>query len=215
MDAISRRETLGALAGLVLWPEGALVRQAQSGAGAPDFWTVPRLVWLRRWQTGEELREVYWQDGHLLPRAYGRICHLLRDVTLERALAAHDPRVRRAQQQGQLGPVPQLIAPVSPRLLDGLYAVGAWLAHFDMTQPITVLSGYRHVFHNDSMLEASAKNSLHTQARAVDVTLVGPSPQQLALFGRWLGLGGIGLYAQQGYVHLDDGARRDWSAASR
>lgn len=215
MDAISRRETLGALAGMVLWPESALAQQGHAGAGAPDFWTVPRQVWLRRRQTGEELHEVYWQDGHLLPRAYERICRLMRDVTLERALAARDPRVRRAQQQGQLDLMPQLIAPVSPGLLDGLYAVGAWLAHFGMTQPITVLSGYRHAFHNDSMLEAAARNSLHTQARAVDVTLVGLSSRQLALFGRWLELGGIGLYAQQGFVHLDDGARRDWSAASR
>ncbi len=45
-----------------------------------DYWSQPRMLWLKRKETGEEVRTVYWADGRLVVDAYVQCCTLLRDV---------------------------------------------------------------------------------------------------------------------------------------
>lgn len=180
-------------------------------AQVPDFWREPRQVWLRRERTGEELNITYWRDGRLQPQAYADICHLLRDVGFEHAIVGKDPRVVLAVQQGRLPARVQTHAAISPRVLDALYAVGGWLRYFGQEQAVSILSAYRHPFYNHVMVEGAARDSLHTQARAVDLRIEGVPVARMAEFGRWLGVGGVGFYPSKGFIHMDDGAHRHWS----
>lgn len=48
-----------------------------------DFWTRDRTLWLRRQNTGEQFRVVYWSGGQVDPANYIRACYLLRDSTTQ------------------------------------------------------------------------------------------------------------------------------------
>ncbi len=84
-----------------------------------DYWSRPRALWLRRKETGEEVRTVYWADGKLVVDAYVQCCTLLRDV--------------------RAGAVVQM----NPTLLDILCGVYGWFAQAGIERPIVVTSGYR------------------------------------------------------------------------
>jgi uncharacterized protein YcbK (DUF882 family) len=77
-----------------------------------------------------------------------------------------------------------------------------------LSNEITILSGYRTPETNVAV--HGAGDSQHLRAGAVDVLL---APERLAAFGEaalGLGRGGVGIYAQRGFVHLDSGPVRRW-----
>lgn len=214
-SGVSRREVLCGAAAAVLG--GAMTPlRAQEMIAGPDgmspqeFWVAPRSVWLRRPGGGDDLRATYWADGRLVMTEYQRICVYMRDVGFERAILRGDPRVLRAVRSGLLPTEIPVAVPMSPRLLDGLYAIGGWLDHFGMARPLYLTSAYRHPFYNSTMVEGAVRNSYHTKGRASDIVIHGVAPQQLSQFGEWLGVGGVGLYVAKGFTHLDDGAQRFW-----
>lgn len=178
---------------------------AASGAGAaPDFWSVPRSVWLRRSATGEQVRCTYWADGQVRAREYEQVCWLLRDVRMTSAL---EDRARSGQRtpQGWYG-----YAAIDVNLLDVLYALSAWLDLFGKSAPLQILSGFRHPVTN-SATEGAARSSEHTRGAAADIHVAGVSVEALGRFGQWLGAGGVGFYPSRGFLHLDSGRVRSWS----
>ena len=155
---------------------------------ASDFWSQPRRLWLQR-QTPrgtEVFSGVYFADGRLQVPEYMRLCHLLRDV--------------RAQQY----------APISPVLLDVLCGLQGVLAARGLpVQPLMTTSAYRSPESN-AAIEGAARDSLHTQGRAWDGHTPAASTAVLAEMAQYLRGGGVGVYIERGFCHLDDGRLRSW-----
>ncbi len=171
--------------------------------GGSRFWEVPREIWIRRAATGEEARITYFAQGQLLEDGYQQACRLLRDVSLERRVAA---MVRR----GQRPPAGWYTAAwISPVLLDVLYALSGWLRFHRVDQPLVLTSAFRHAATN-AMTEGAAKDSHHLRGGAADVVVPGIAPESIAKFGAWLRGGGVGFYPAKGFVHVDDGRLRSW-----
>ena len=181
-------------------PGAGLASQAPSVA---DFWSAPRQIWLSRRATGQSIKAVWWANGQVQPQAYRDLSFFLGDPLMA-------ARIRQILQRGQ--PLPAHWHPavwISPVVLDTLYALGAWLTYFGMARPIEVTSGFRHPLTN-AAIEGAARDSLHQIGAAVDVVVPGVSAQKVAQFGAWMRGGGVGVYPQRGFTHLDAGRVRSW-----
>lgn len=142
--------------------------------------------------SGERLTLEYMRDGEWQPDAYNRICWLLRDVQ------AHE------------------YVQMDTRVLAILDWTQRYLRQFGYTEPLHILSGYRTRRTNKNT-EGSAKNSMHLVGKAVDVRIPGLSAEYLGRLYRWLAQGGVGVYDNKKFVHVDTGPlvspsghRRNW-----
>lgn len=144
-----------------------------------------RYLWLYRPATGEQFAEPWLIDGQWVPGAYEKISILLRDVRAEIAVK------------------------FDYRLFAVLDWCGTLLRSAGYRTPLYILSGYRTPWTN-AMTEGAAKNSLHQQGRAVDVAVPRLSSFDLAKIFANLLRGGIGLYPNKNFVHIDTGAPRVW-----
>ncbi len=93
---------------------------------------------------------------------------------------------------------------IEPELINKLQALRDALS-----KPITVTSGYRCPTHNKNV--GGASQSRHMQGQAADIVVPGVSPAQVARAAERVGFGGIGIYAKQGFTHVDIGPRRRWN----
>lgn len=76
-----------------------------------------------------------------------------------------------------------------------------------------VTSGYRHRSYNASIGGASQSQHIYDDGPdsvAADVSFARGNPAEWARFARGLGKGGVGQYDRSGFVHVDNGPRRDW-----
>jgi uncharacterized protein YcbK (DUF882 family) len=134
----------------------------------------------------DQVRRTYWTpDAGYHGEAYKEICWLLRDVQANRSFA------------------------MSPRLLDVLCGLQNWLAFNGHRQPIHVNSGYRS-FSTNYRTEGSALNSRHLSGQAADITVPGVPLARLAGMASLFGEGGVGMYLNKGFVHVDTGNERIW-----
>lgn len=77
----------------------------------------------------------------------------------------------------------------------------------------TVTSGYRHRKYNEAIGgEAQSQHiyDLTPGSVAADVKFARGTPAQWATSARKLDVGGVGEYRRAGFVHVDNGPRRDW-----
>ncbi|MDB5374760.1 MAG: Twin-arginine translocation pathway signal [Belnapia sp.] len=96
-----------------------------------------------------------------------------------------------------------------PTVLDILWETGQ---RARMRGEFLVVSGFRTPATNAAV--CGAGNSQHLRAGAIDVCV---AATQLATFGSAalaLRRGGVGLYASQGFVHLDSGPVRQWGGGT-
>lgn len=177
--AAGRREViragLGGLAALALTPAKVLAQQ--SG---------PRLLRIRRVQTGESFEGAYWRDGRYDRDALRRLDVVFRDPALDET------------------------TPMDPRLFDVLNVVAAQL---DTDEAYEVISGYRAPETNAARARQSrrvSRVSLHISGMAADVRLPGRQSLAIARLAADLQTGGVGLYRRDGFVHLDCGPARRW-----
>jgi uncharacterized protein YcbK (DUF882 family) len=68
-------------------------------------------------------------------------------------------------------------------------------------KPVKVLSAYRTPEYNAKI--GGAKNSTHKKGMAADITIRGVSLKKIADFAEDLDVGGIGVYPDNHFVHLD------------
>lgn len=188
---MNRRKAIAALCGL-----GSLAVLPASACAAPDDWRQgllkrDRSIHLKRPQSREQIDVCYWREGRGWDeQGYRAACYLLRDVKFDR------------QRQ------------IDPALLDTLYIMQHWLKAYGRPHEIQVLSGYRTPEHN-ATLEGAAKNSMHLQGRAADVHIPGMDPGVLSNMAKMIGTGGVGLYQDRGFIHVDTGPVRAWRGSRK
>ncbi len=104
----------------------------------------------------------------------------------------------------------QEVRPIDVRVLEFVHAVSHKLG---ARRPVRVFSGYRSPKYNELLIRRGkrvAKHSLHLLGQAIDISLPGVALPTLRDTARHLGLGGVGYYPRDGFVHLDAGRVRSW-----
>jgi hypothetical protein len=99
---------------------------------------------------------------------------------------------------------------MDPHLASILLAAAASF-HSDV---VDVVSGFRHPKYNLMLRKKGhqvARDSEHTHGNAVDFYIPHVTTLQLHAWAKSQKLGGVGLYMQSGFVHMDVGPIRYWS----
>lgn len=99
---------------------------------------------------------------------------------------------------------------MDPRLV-GILIAAAKSFHSPL---VDVVSGFRHPKFNLMLRKKGhqvARDSQHTHGHAVDFFIPGVPIPRLRAWAKAQHLGGVGLYLQSGFVHMDVGPIRFWS----
>lgn len=147
-----------------------------------------RRIHLVNAHTWEKLNVVYFTHGIYIDENIEQLNHLMRD---RRANASID---------------------IDTGLFDQLLRVQMALG---TEEPVHVLSGYRTPETNAKLRRRSpgvAKHSLHMEGRAADIYIPGISVEKLHEAARDMQAGGVGLYSNSNFVHMDTGAVRHWGS---
>lgn len=146
-----------------------------------------RWLSLERGATGEKGQFRYYKFGFGFEReGYNIACHLLRDVEAGVSYA------------------------INPKLLDTLFLIQGWLRVNKMPFHIIIQSGYRTPDHNARLAKA-AKKSQHVLGNAADIRIPGLETNALTRLAKAIGVGGVGFYPRNGFVHVDVGRVREWT----
>ncbi|MCF6316889.1 MAG: DUF882 domain-containing protein [Marinosulfonomonas sp.] len=137
-------------------------------------------------RTGENMDTIYWIEGKYIKDAIKEINYFMRDWRQDQTKS------------------------MDIRNFDIMTA-----AHnlMDVTEPYTLLSGYRSPKTNAMLRSRSrgvAKNSLHVKGQAADLRLKSRSVSQIFKAGVSCGAGGVGRYSSSNFVHMDCGQVRNW-----
>lgn len=136
--------------------------------------------------TGERTRATFWANGRYVPEGLRAINHVLRDHRTNERMS------------------------IDPYLVDFLHQLQYRLR---TNQEFHVISAYRSPATNAKLAELSdgvAKNSLHTQGKAIDIRLPGRKLADLRSAALSLQMGGVGYYPSSNFIHLDSGRVRFW-----
>ncbi|HEY4358688.1 MAG TPA: DUF882 domain-containing protein [Acidobacteriaceae bacterium] len=149
---------------------------------------------LHHLHTGENLDVVYRVGNTYIPAALEKLNHFLRD--------------HRTQD----------VSHYDPREFDLLHTLMAKLGK--AKGEIDVVCGYRTPWSNEYLRTRSentgvAKNSEHTQAKAIDIRVPGVTTRKLRLMALSLHGGGVGYYPVSKFVHVDVGPVRQWTFSGR
>jgi len=137
-------------------------------------------------QSNERVSFCYWKkDAGFQKDGYLQAVHILRDVEYRQ------------------------VHYIDPHLLDVLFLIQQWLIQEGRPSEIQILSGYRTPAHN-FRLEGAAKQSLHMQGMAADIYIPVLATKVLALMSRYVGAGGVGVYLDKNFIHVDTGRVRQW-----
>ena len=145
-------------------------------------------LWMVRMDTGEEYKEAYADQGRLVVPGYNRLCHALRDL---KEVPAHQ------------------VVRMDVKLLNLLFATQQWLKVHKQERPIVVTSAYRSRRSN-GRTEGAQKNSMHLDGKAVDFYIDGLPVKYLASLVKFFQEGGVGMYPDRHFVHVDTGVPRFW-----
>lgn len=96
------------------------------------------------------------------------------------------------------------VRPFDPDAIEIVWEMGRRL----QIQEFVVLSGYRTIATNRAV--HGAGDSQHLRAAALDLHIPAAKFQQFGDTARKLARGGVGLYPDQGFIHLDSGPVRHW-----
>jgi uncharacterized protein YcbK (DUF882 family) len=102
------------------------------------------------------------------------------------------------------------LAAMQPRLVPLVIAAAA---HFH-SDVVDIVSGFRHPKYNLILRKKGhqvARDSEHTHGNAIDFYIPEVATRQLEAWARAQKLGGVGLYLESGFVHMDIGPIRTWS----
>ena len=147
-----------------------------------------RKIFLANPYTGETFHDIYWADGDYVADALRGIDTLMRDHRTDE------------------------VRHIDPELIDLLARLRQKVG---FVKPIQVNSGYRSPGSNAAARRGNrhvARNSLHMQGKAVDITVPGFNLARLRRAAIELQAGGVGTYPDAQFLHLDVGPVRVWSS---
>ena len=179
---VSRRDFLAMGAAVTT----AFLFPHEAFAGALKVLSPERSLRFYNTHTDEKITAIYWSQGAFVPQALVHVNHILRD-----------------HRTGEKKEIDTL-------LLDLLFALQQKL---DSEEPFHIISGYRSPETNAllrMMGRGIAKNSLHTDGKAIDMRLPGYELKTLQRAARDLQMGGVGYYPLSDFVHIDVGSIRYW-----
>ncbi|HVZ01308.1 MAG TPA: DUF882 domain-containing protein [Dongiaceae bacterium] len=157
---------------------------ARSWASLPP---VPdRSLTFHNTHTNENLNATYWRNGTADHGALTDINHILRDF-----------------RTGE-------IFPIDVKLLDLLTDLHR---RTGSKQPFQIISGYRSPKTNATLAAESsgvATRSLHMDGKAIDIRLADVPLRKLHDTAVAMKIGGVGMYPQSNFVHVDTGRVRYW-----
>ena len=137
--------------------------------------------------SGESASVEYCRAGELIPESLVKINYILRDTLANE------------------------IKEIDVALLDLLVRLSLALA---TQEPFHVISGYRSPSTNEYLRlhgrGGVAAHSLHLVGKAIDVRVPGVALRRLYKAAVDLGLGGVGIYASEDFIHVDTGRVRTW-----
>lgn len=141
---------------------------------------------MRRAYSSDSFSGAYWSDGRYVRDALEQLNWAFRDLSRDE------------------------VTPMDPRLFDVMHAVAQRL---DTNEGFDVISGYRAPETNAANAARSRRvstASLHMSGMAGDMRIPGRESLGMARLAAEMGLGGVGLYRRDGFVHLDCGQARRW-----
>jgi uncharacterized protein YcbK (DUF882 family) len=169
--------------GASLWETPAQTGPARHPAPAPATPAAgSRRIAMVNAHTGERIDIEYMRRGRYLDAALAEIARFSRDWR-ENA-----------------------VEPIDPKVIDIAHALWAQLG---AEAPLTLLSGYRTQKTN-RRLAGAARDSLHLQGKALDLSHPKHPTGRLISIAQSLGAGGVGAYRASGFVHVDSGPVRVW-----
>ncbi len=136
--------------------------------------------------TGERIQSVYWTENQYIPEALQAIRNVLRD-----------------HRTGDLHTM-------DTELFNLLHLLQSKM---NSNQEFHVISAYRSPKTNAMLAGRSggvAKQSLHTQGKAIDIRLPGHKLSDLRAAALALKTGGVGYYPKSDFIHIDTGRTRFW-----
>jgi uncharacterized protein YcbK (DUF882 family) len=138
--------------------------------------------------TDERFDDFYAVEGAVSPDAWKRLNWLLRDHHVDKA------------------------TDMDPGVFDLLWLMSRrYQVAKGRRVTINLHSGFRTPETNEKLRpEGAARNSLHLQGKAVDLSVQGYGMVFLANHARAVASGGLGLYWRSDFVHLDTGPKRLW-----
>ncbi|PZO75081.1 MAG: hypothetical protein DI629_17580 [Mesorhizobium amorphae] len=190
-DLIHRRSFLVCAAAAAAAPSLALAGAAREGSNLDAIvGNVPPRLDMICQRSGDVLDVRFFADGRYDRAALERINVFMRDW--------------RENETKQM----------SVRTLWALAALRAASIKSGYGGRLVYLSGYRTERTNAKLREqGAARNSKHIDAEAVDFTMSDAPLKKLRDFSRWLGVGGVGYYPRQSFIHVDSGPERAWGPA--
>ncbi|MGM3255232.1 DUF882 domain-containing protein [Dickeya dianthicola] len=146
----------------------------------------PRILTLNNINTGERIK-VEFSDGRRYNKEeLSRLNHFFRDYRANK------------------------VKTIDPALFDQLYRLQVMLGS---SKPVQLISGYRSYSTNEDLRSHSkgvAKQSYHTQGKAMDFHIEGVQLANIRKAAMKKRAGGVGYYPQSNFVHIDTGAIRTW-----
>jgi len=155
-------------------------------AGVSKVFSAERVLQFYNTHTDEKIKTVYWCRGEYVPQALDDINHILRDY-----------RTGETKE-------------IDIHLVELLFTLQQKLESAD---PFHIISGYRSPATNAILRMISkgiAKDSLHTDGKAIDIRLPGYGLNTVKRAAVDLQMGGVGYYPLSDFVHVDVGRVRYW-----
>ncbi|MEI7253818.1 YcbK family protein [Dickeya dadantii] len=146
----------------------------------------PRILTLNNINTGERLKVEFFDGRRYNKDELSRLNHFFRDYRANK------------------------VKTIDPALFDQLYRLQVMLGS---TKPVQLISGYRSYSTNEDLRSHSkgvAKQSYHTQGKAMDFHIEGVQLANIRKAAMKMRAGGVGYYPQSNFVHIDTGAIRTW-----
>jgi len=186
-DSLSRRRFLGLGAGALALPFVSRLTAFASPGPLDGGLPLDRDLSFYNTHTAESAAVEYCQSGCLVPSSLDKINHILRDT--------------------RTGDVKD----IDVQLLDLLHRLTRVLP---TGEPFHVISGYRSPATNTYLRTHGgggvASNSLHLVGKAIDIRVPGVNLRDLYRKALDLHGGGVGIYPDSDFVHIDVGRVRTW-----